>query len=605
MAERPPIQQSEQISTPEKSAEELYLDALEKKRDTLLAFHTMTAFRKGKSPEDMTPEQVEKYKVLREDWRSKKESSMGSWDSLSEDKQQELAAMGSRLFDVHAKLTLLKKAKETPGSEKAEVVAPEVSDQGGQEMPVSETQEPSGQPTTEKPESALTLEEAERKLEQEMGAKHQLGAAYWEAKVAELQERQKAEMDAKRREDLRNKLKELESTLSEKYRILHQEVREIDRRSLEEEIRNLEEEKARLEKELEASEGKVGKSWGDRIRSVFGRRKAEVVEAEETEKTEPKPEGSKQWTTLGWLAERGKGILSAGIWEVRQAWRFQQGTKLAASDAEAISALIHVENADEAQGKANEILQIMKENNITTATAPEFLDIAKKVTYEKAAENNDRIDHIIKTSIETLKERVAKYRGQATAETVLTPENLKAVEDELRMQLNKFRDGVTMKDVKNFAKVMRDNMDKRWWLRYIYAPLEASLLGYLSYHYLPWSRWLGGGGEDLIPGATDVNLSTEDFGQRYMDHNMWEESREQLKELGVENPTNTEIQAVDSAAAQENNIKVVNPENNQTLWPGTEGGQTKDISMMKGLIKWGAAHKAAFAIKAARIAAGI
>jgi len=46
---------------------------------------------------------------------------------------------------------------------------------------------------------------------------------------------------------------------------------------------------------------------------------------------------------------------------------------------------------------------------------------------------------------------------------------------------------------------------------------------------------------------------------------------------------------------------VVNPDTGQTLWSETAGGQTKDISMMKSLIKWGAAHKTALAIKAARL----
>ena len=112
----------EQIPTPEKSAERFYLDALEKKRDTLLAFHTMTSFRKGRSPEDMDSEEIKKYEVLREEWRSKKEISMSAWDILPEDKQQELAAMGSRLYDVQAQLTLLK-PKEVPEPETGETIA--------------------------------------------------------------------------------------------------------------------------------------------------------------------------------------------------------------------------------------------------------------------------------------------------------------------------------------------------------------------------------------------------------------------------------------------------------------------------------------------------
>src|SRR3989338_2519478 len=102
MAER--LMPQEQVQTPERTQEELYLDALEKKRDTLLAFHTMNSFRKGRGPEDMTAEEVEQYKVLKNDWQNKKDTSFSAFEVLTEDKQQELAAMCSRLYEVQAKL---------------------------------------------------------------------------------------------------------------------------------------------------------------------------------------------------------------------------------------------------------------------------------------------------------------------------------------------------------------------------------------------------------------------------------------------------------------------------------------------------------------------
>jgi len=526
-----------------------YLEALRKKGETLAAFFAMNAERARSKLSEFDEAALEKYRQLKENWLKKRNESLRVAEELPIEDQEKLA-MATRLEDLDLEIQRESSGEDIAGTARIHTeTTPEISPAPDKETSVAESgvlNEP--EIKVEKPEQEVTLQEAERMLQVSKNRKHMLETAYWESKLLELQERQKAEL---------------------------------------------------------SPEGKVGRSWGDRIRSAFRRKKAEVVSTTTVSEevsgttTTPESERSKQWTVLGWLAERCKGILSAGIWEVRQAWRFQKGTKFTSNDLEALSSLIHVEDADEAQEKANEMLSIMRENNITTVTAPEFLDIAKNVTYEKAAENNDRIEYIVKNSLDTLKERVAKYRGQATAETVLTAGNLKAVEDELRMQLNQFRDGATLRDVKNFARVMRDNMDKKWWLRYIYAPLEASLLGYLGYNYLPWSRWFGGG--DLIPGGEDITLSPEKASQRYIDHNMWEESREHLKELGVDNPTNQEIQAVDSAAAQENNINVVNPDTNQTLWPETGGGQTKDISMMKGLIKWGAAHKTALAIKAARL----
>lgn len=600
MVEIPP--QREQTPAPERSAEELYVDSLKLKRDLLSSHYAMNSLRRNiderldEIPEDKLSEdqEVREYESVKREYDRRKELFLGSLGQLSEGDNQKVSALTS--------LTKIEVALSTLGQK----VSPE---------PVTQQEtitQPPAQPEAERPERETSLEEAQRMLQVSRNRQHKIEEAYWEAKVAELQEREKAEKDDKRREDIKKLIQEIENTLAEKYRVLHQEVSVIDRRPLEEEIKKLEEEKSRLEKEVESPEGKVGKSWGERIRSVFRRRKSEIETTPSTVETPAEPsaprevsaetpevKGSKQLTVLSWLAERGKGILSAGIWEVRQAWRFQRGTKFAANDMEALSSLINIENADEAKEKADEMLRMMRENRITTVTAPEFIDIARKVTYEKATENNDRIEYIIKNSIDQLKERVAKYRGQATAETVLTPENLKAVEDDLRLQLNKFRDGATMNDVESFAKVMRDNMDKRWWLRYIYAPLEASLIGYLGYNYLPWSRWFGSG--DLVPGGEDVTLSPEDAGQRWMDHNIWEESKEDLHGLGVDNPTHQEIQDVASKAAQENNIRVVSPDTHQTLWPETAGGQIKDISMLKGLIKWGAAHKVALGIKAARL----
>src|SRR3989338_7335687 len=119
MSEQPP---QEQIPTPEKSAEELYLDAIEKKRDTLSAFHMMNSFRKSRSPEEMSPEELEQYKVLREDWRSKKEASFDSWDLLPEEKQQELTALGNRLEDVQVKLASLREDKKEEEQEEVERV---------------------------------------------------------------------------------------------------------------------------------------------------------------------------------------------------------------------------------------------------------------------------------------------------------------------------------------------------------------------------------------------------------------------------------------------------------------------------------------------------
>src|SRR3989344_288751 len=167
------FEQQEPTQSLEKSPEELYLDALEKKRDTLLSFHAMNSFRKNRSPEDMAPEEIEQYKSLKEDWRLNKEKSMRVWDILPEDYQQELVAMGSRLYDVQAKLTLLK-LKNKPEAE-------------------------TGETTTEV--SQIEVKPPEKS----------------ESEEAESAERQSAEADAQKRESISGKISEIDKVLSEKY----------------------------------------------------------------------------------------------------------------------------------------------------------------------------------------------------------------------------------------------------------------------------------------------------------------------------------------------------------------------------------------------------
>src|SRR3989344_6913489 len=102
------FKQQESTQSPEKSDEELYFDALEIEKDFLMAFHATNSFRKGRRLEDMTPEEIEQYKVLLDESWLKEQKSMDAWLVLPKDRQDELASMGGRVFDIQAKLTLLK-----------------------------------------------------------------------------------------------------------------------------------------------------------------------------------------------------------------------------------------------------------------------------------------------------------------------------------------------------------------------------------------------------------------------------------------------------------------------------------------------------------------
>ena len=151
------------------------------------------------------------------------------------------------------------------------------------------------------------------------------------------------------------------------------------------------------------------------------------------------------------------------IGEVRQAEMMRKGTAFAANNAEAMSQLIktewNIDNPDAIQEIVNEVLKTEKKTGISL-TNEQFGELIGQVSKDRKEANDDEKNYIIKNTIEDLKANLAKARGQATSEAVLTQENLVQVEAEMKTELNKLSDAALVRDTKDFAKVMRNNLDK-------------------------------------------------------------------------------------------------------------------------------------------------
>lgn len=399
------------------------------------------------------------------------------------------------------------------------------------------------------------------------------------------------------------KLAEAERKLSEINKLIEQKEDEYNRggesttiidrqpeeKRLKKEIKNLKEQKKEVERNKKELTQGFGKDFKDETAESFKEASAEV---KAQEKKESKDQAFGIWK---WVKERIRSLGPIG--EYLQARKFKRGTELAANDIEALSILIKREknlDKDEAFQEAQKIWKVMEENNIETITAPEILEISNQITAEKAEENERTINKIIEDAKENLKSNLAKYRGQATSETVLTPEKLIAMENELKLELMKMRAGIEIEDLNDFAKVIRYHLDGKWWLRYVYAGTEIGILSYIGYHFLnpripsPWNE------ETIaIPDASDIELpqnvtpelSKLSSDQRLMEKNLWVESKEILKEVGIDNPTDQQILEVDKTLSLENNVKVIDPNTGNAIWPETEEGQVIDRNMIKGLVK--------------------
>ena len=415
------IPQVETSITPEKSREELYFDALEKKRDTLLAFHTMNSFRKNRKPENMTAEEVGEYNTIKEAWQSKKEVSFGALENLSEDQREDLASLGSRLYDVQARLTLLEKGRAPSKAEENES-APDasISDTVTGEAPATEipaSDDLAGETRIRPDESPVPESSNEARPERELAFTLERQRTFAEWPEAGLGH------------DIKDKVKESYDS-------------------------------------AKSGLGKAAESLKSKYRSA---------------KEYVKENTSGLW---GWLKERGKGATSFGLWEFHQAERFRSKTGEVAGEVQALSTLIQGEmnlKPDEAETEAWEVMNKLKAAGIEKSSAPEFLEASKDITLRKAKENEQEIEYIIKSAKEDLLEKLGvgkgafkEYKGEA-GQKMLSPENEKKFEDALRLELNKLRVRQGAEDVGSFAKLMRQNLDENWKWRYVWGTAEVAL----------------------------------------------------------------------------------------------------------------------------------
>ncbi len=355
------------------------------------------------------------------------------------------------------------------------------------------------------------------------------------------------------------------------------------------------------------------RSYFDKFKDLFRRKEAEVVTPTESVEAEP-PTPDKvnlrdRWDMLrtvrvaqmgNWFKERAKSLFipvgSKDIpiptiigGETVQAEQLRRGTKYAAQNVEAYSTLIQNEilvdkksgqilDSNDAEEIAQEFVAVEKSRG-KEFTPEEFSALVEISLKTRIRDNDGTVDRIVGYTIDTLKERLAKARGQATSESVLTEGKLTEIEEQLRTKLNELRNGRITLDAKALTKVMREVLDRKYWARYIYDLTKLLVIGgIIAYKY---------------SGDQTGNVSTtEEFNvdlplekkMEWMDHNLWVTSKKLLPEAGVTNPTNAQTQAVDTVLSMANNVKVIDPETGNVIWSQTVNGQIIDRLMQPGLI---------------------
>ena len=270
--------------------------------------------------------------------------------------------------------------------------------------------------------------------------------------------------------------------------------------------------------------------------------------------------------------------------ETQQAEMLRQGTKQAAHTAEAYSDLIKKEITINDTEEINKELREIEKRTGRTLIPLEYGPAFQASLEVRVQENDSYIETIVAETLNKLRDSLAKARGQATSENVLTQARQEEIGNDLRTRLQDLRKNRVAIDAKSFTKLMREVLDRRYYLRYFYD--ISKVLAFLG---IAFYRSMGDGSvpQPGMPGP-EAGLPPAPIGEspdiqmRWMDDHLWQEATEILNEEGVTNPTNGQIQAVDNALSVANNVKVIDPSTGQAIWPDTINGEVIDRIMQAG-----------------------
>ncbi len=438
-------------------------------------------------------------------------------------------------------------------------------------------------------------------------------------------ERDQAEAKAMRAELLREAINEIDRRIIEKVDE-HSKLSSWDvlgRMRINRDIKALRKEHNRLDREMNEKKGfgaKFKEAAAKAYRSVKNKFKkdrpvgvgdlrgvaestnasAEDIERVEAEaRGEPVVEDKGSWKK--WIKQRLGGQILGGIPEYVTAEKFRRGTKNVGQETSSLSRLIQKESNLSLEDAHDEYLKIKQEmdaDGIESSLDDRVLDISAEITEQKIIENDATIDDIVVTEIDKLENKLKGYKKDFGQE-VLTPENKSKIAQEMKTRLTALRSGEGVADSKEMAKMLRENLDQKWWRRYVYGAVETVLAGLL----IKWvgSKLLAGKAKETAA-SKGVGAASKEITQIGLKDTIWAESKRQLVSHGVANPTNAQIQQVAVKFANDSGVKVVT-KGGELLWQQTAGGVAKDIALGKGfMIKMAGGLKEIAAIKSGLVA---
>ncbi len=187
--------------------------------------------------------------------------------------------------------------------------------------------------------------------------------------------------------------------------------------------------------------------------------------------------------------ERIKGFFTIGWWEIHQAEKFRSSAKKVSRDVERLSERINPItqlSLEDAWAEAERIQAGLAQEGMKEgagAKSENYEKLSNAISAEKRARNELLVEDIINDARRNLENRLRGYKGgkwfsykdAGGNEVHNDPKKIAAMITELREKLLTLQNGAVEADAKEFAKIIRSNLDPIHWRRYVYGGIEALL----------------------------------------------------------------------------------------------------------------------------------
>ena len=274
----------------------------------------------------------------------------------------------------------------------------------------------------------------------------------------------------------------------------------------------------------------------------------------------------------GWIKERLKGFATMGFWEFHQAERFRSQTKKESKGlAEEAKSIQQLENLDyeTAYAEAAKIREMAEAGG--ERSRDDYEKFSRIITQEKMDANTKEIERIMRESTLSLEERLKKYKNESGG-SVINAVNMEAYQAGLREELLKLQRGFYRApgeageieerpiaiDDKLLKKIIRENLDPKYWHRYVYGGIEMATDAALLYWGAGALAAKYGGAEITkagVPAVIKEKIAETIYTMKKGD-TLWAIAKANLMQAGVANPTPAQIMAGAKTLATANHVGV-------------------------------------------------